>query len=60
MKDEKLLVELFNKNYINIVETLSINQPSSLGNREDTAKAKATVDKIILKYGAHPSVQIIW
>ena len=59
MKDEKLLVELFNKNYINIVETSSINQPSFLGNREDTAKAKATVDKIILKYGAHPSVQII-
>ena len=32
VRDEKVLVELFNENYINIAEISSGNKPSSLGN----------------------------
>ena len=53
-----MLVELFNENYINIVEISSGNKPSSLGNCEDSVQDDATVDKIS-KYSAHPSVQKI-
>ena len=42
--DENVLVELFNENYINIVEISSGNKPSSLGNCD------TTVDKIISKF----------
>ena len=59
VRDEKMLVELFNENYINIVEISSGNQPSSLGNCEDSAQDDATVDKIMSKYSSHPSVQKI-
>ena len=59
IRDEKLIVELFNKNYINIVEISSGNKPSSLENCEDSAQDDATVDKIISKYSSHPSVQKI-
>ena len=45
IRDEKVLVELFNENYINTV-----------GNCEDRAQGEATVDKIISKYSAHPSI----
>ena len=34
-RDEKVLVELFKENYINIVEISSANKLSSLGNYED-------------------------
>ena len=37
VRDEKVLVELFNENYINIVEISSGKNPSSLGNCEDSA-----------------------
>ena len=37
IRDEKVLVELFNENYINIVEILSGNKPLSLQNCEDSA-----------------------
>ena len=59
IRDETVLVELFNENYINIVEISSGNKPSSLGNCEDSAQDDATVDKIISKYSSHPSVQKI-
>ena len=49
VRDDKVLVELFNENYINIVEISSENKPSSLGNCEDSAQDDATVDKIISK-----------
>ena len=59
IRDEKLFVELFNENFINIVEISPGNKPSSLGNCEDSAQDDATVDEIISKYSAHPSVQKI-
>ena len=59
VRDEKVLVELFNKTYINIVEISSGNKSSSLGNCEDSAQDDATIDQIISKYSPHPSVQKI-
>ena len=59
VKDEKVLVELFNKNYLNIVEISSGKKPPSLGNCEDSTQDDATVDKIISKYSSHPSVHKI-
>ena len=59
VRDEKVLVELFNENYINIVEVSPGKKPSSLGNCEDNPQDDATVDKIISKYSSHPSVQKI-
>ena len=52
VRDDKVLVELFNENCINIVEISSENKPSSLGNCEDSAQDDATVDKIIWKYSS--------
>ena len=46
-RDEKVLVELFNENCINMVEISTGNKPSSLGNCEDSAQDDTTVDKII-------------
>ena len=57
LRDQKVLVELFNENYINIVEIPSENKPSSLGNCEDSAQDDAIVDKIIPKYSSHPNVK---
>ena len=37
VRDEKVLVKLFNKTYLNIVEISSGNKPSSLGHCEDSA-----------------------
>ena len=59
VRDEKMLVELFNENYVNIVEISSGINPSSLGNFEDSAQDGTTVDKIISKHSSHPSVQKI-
>ena len=59
IRDEEMLVKPFNENYINIVKISSGNKPSSLGNCEDSARHDATVDKIVLKYSGHPSVQKI-
>ena len=52
VRDDKVLVELSNEKYINIVEILSENKPSSLGNCEDSAQGDATFDKIISKYSS--------
>ena len=49
VRDDKVLVELFNENCINIAEISSENKPSSLGNCDDSAQDDATVDKIISK-----------
>ena len=59
VRDEKMLVERFNENYINIVEISSGINPSSLGSCEDSAQDDTTVDKIISKHISHPSVQKI-
>ena len=47
-KDEKVLVKLFNENYINIVEISSGNKPSSLGNCEDSARTMPLLTKSYL------------
>ena len=47
VRDEKVLDERFNENYIKIVEVSSENKPSPLENYEDSAQDDATVDKII-------------
>ena len=59
VRDEKVLVERFNENYINIVEISSGKKTSSLGNCEDSAQDDVNVDKIISQYSSHPSVQKI-
>ena len=59
VRDEKMLVERFNENYINIVEISSGINPSSIGSCEDSAQDDTTVDKIISKHISHPSVQKI-
>ena len=56
-RDEKELKELFNENFVNIVETSSGNEPSSLGNCEDNAQDDVIFNKIISKHSAHSSVQ---
>ena len=52
VRDEKVLVEIFNENYLNIVEISSGKKPSYLENCEDSAQDDATVDKIISKYSS--------
>ena len=54
-----MLVELFNENYINIVEISSRNKLSSLGNCEDSAQDDATVDKTVSKCSTHSTIQKI-
>ena len=56
IKDDKILVELFNKHYINIVEKTSGNAPDCLGNPENPILDKSTVLEIINKYKDHPSI----
>ena len=46
IRDEKFLVELFNENYINIVEISSGNKQSSLGNCEDSTQDDTTLTKL--------------
>ena len=52
VRDEKVLVEIFNENYLNIVEISSGKKPSYLENCEDSAQDDATVNKIISKYSS--------
>ena len=59
LRDEKVFVELFNGNYISIVEISSGNKPSSIGSCEYSAQDDAIVDKVISKYNSHPNVQKI-
>ena len=58
-RGEKVLVEMFNENYINIAEISSGNKQSSLGNCENSAQDNVTVDRIISKCSSHSSVQKI-
>ena len=59
VRDKKMLVELFNEDYVNIVKISFGNKPSSLQNCKDSAQDYATVDKIISEYSSHSSVQKI-
>ena len=47
IRDEKVLVDLFTENCMNIVEISSGNKPSSLGHRKDSAQDDTTIDKVI-------------
>ena len=59
ISNEKELVEIFNENYINIVEKSSGKKPSSLGNCLNASEDEKTVIEIISAYSKHPSIQKI-
>ena len=54
--DDKILVELFNNHYINIVEKTSGFAPNCTGNPENPNLDKSMVLDIINKYKDHPSI----
>ena len=59
IRDEHILVEMFNNHYINIVEKSSGIAPNSIGNPMDPEQDKNTVEKIIQHYKNHPSIKKI-
>ena len=56
LKDEKILAEMFNKHYINIVEKTSEIAPKNLGNPLDPKLDEKTIREIIENYRNHPSI----
>ena len=56
IKHEKILVEMFNKHYINIVEKTSGIAPKNLGNPLDPQLNEKTIREIIENYRNHPSI----
>ena len=56
MKDESVLVEMFNKHFINIVEKTSGIVPESLGDSSLSESDEETVNKILKHHENHPSV----
>ena len=56
IRDEQVLVEMFNNHYINIVEKSSGNTPKSIGDPLDPKQDSDTVQKIIQHYQNHPSI----
>ena len=56
IRDEQVLVEMFNNHYINIVEKSSGNAPKSIGDPLDPQQDSDTVQKIIQHYQNHPSI----
>ena len=56
IKDEKILVEMFNKHYINIVEKTSGIAPKNLGNLLDPKHDEKTIRETIENYRNHPSI----
>ena len=59
ISNEKELVQLFNQNYIKIVENSSGKKPSSLGDCLNASQDELTVKEIISVYSNHPSIQKI-
>ena len=55
IKDEKILVEMFNKHYINIVEETSRIAPKNLGNLLNPKLDEKTIRGIIENYQNHPN-----
>ena len=55
MKDEKILAEMFNKQYINIVEETSRIAPKNLGNPLNPKVDEKTIRGIIENYRNHPN-----
>ena len=54
--DEKILVEIFNDYYINIVENTTNSPPVSIGDPMNQKKDFSTVENIIKDYQNHPSI----
>ena len=59
IRDEHILVEMFNNHYINIAEKSSGIAPNSIGNPMDPKQDKNTVEKIMQHYKNHPSIKKI-
>ena len=59
ISDESKLVEIFNKHYINIVETTMGAPPTTLGNPYDSNQDEITVREIIDKFADHPIIMKI-
>ena len=59
IRDEHILVEMFNNHYINIAEKSSGIAPNSIGNPMDPKQDKNTVEKIIQHDKNHPSIKKI-
>ena len=55
IKDEKILVEMFNKHYVNIVKKTSRIAPKNLGNLLDPKLDEKAIDEIIENYRNYPS-----
>ena len=53
---KKILTEIFNERYINIVEKFSGTKPSSLGDSANPLLDETTIGKIIDTYRDHPSI----
>ena len=56
IRDEKILVEMFNNHYVNIVEKTSGSVPKSIGNSLNPDEDRNTVADIIESYKNHPSI----
>ena len=56
IRDEKILVEMFNNHYINIVEKSAGFIPKSIGDSSNPDNDKSTVKEIIYAYKNHPSI----
>ena len=56
IKDGKILLEMFNKHCINIVEKTSGIAPKNLGNPLDPKLDEKTIRQIIENYRNHPSI----
>ena len=59
IKDESVLVEMFNEHSINIVEKASVIAPESLGDSSLPENDEETEKKILKHYEYHPSVSKI-
>ena len=59
ISNKKDLVELFNQNYINIVENSSAKTPSSLADCLDASQNELTLKEIISVYSDYRSIQKI-
>ena len=59
VKNDKVLVELFNNHYINIVENAPGLTPENIGNSNNQLNDKLNVEKIIDFYKDHESIKSI-
>ena len=55
IRDEKVLVDMFNNHYINIIEKTSGLTPKSIGNSSNPDHDKSTVKEIVESYKTLPS-----